>query len=101
MMVAKKDWGLHNKMLKIDRATFMAIRGKFARICIEIDLTQPPISKFRLKRRVNRVEYEGLHLVCFWCSTYGHHSEICPYDPIKEKEGDEENKEEGEEIVLP
>ncbi|KAJ6918631.1 hypothetical protein NC651_012786 [Populus alba x Populus x berolinensis] len=29
------------------------------------------------KRRIWRMEYEGLHLVFFKCGQYGHRSEVC------------------------
>ena len=56
----------------IDYATNTISRGPYARICVEIDLLKPLVAKFKMRRRVRRVEYEGLHLVCFGCGLYGH-----------------------------
>lgn len=56
--------------LKWDDSTALATRGKFARLCVEVDLTK--LSKFRLRRKIRRIEYEGIHLVCFNCGRYGH-----------------------------
>ncbi|XP_028805754.1 uncharacterized protein LOC114760640 [Neltuma alba] len=70
------------KTLKVDRATHASERGKYARICVEIDLLK------RLKSGVtnfgNRrcIEYEGLHLICFCCGKYGHHRDACPDKPV-------------------
>lgn len=70
------------KTLKIDSTTTCGTRGKFVRIYVEVDLTKPLISKFWLRRRVRRMEYEGLHLVCFSYGKYGHHAEICPFKEL-------------------
>ncbi|KAJ1443237.1 Zinc finger, CCHC-type [Sesbania bispinosa] len=53
-------------------------RAKFARICIEVNLQQPLISRFELNGQRYKVEYEGLHLVCFKCGRYGHRRKGCP-----------------------
>ncbi|MCH94006.1 hypothetical protein A2U01_0014960, partial [Trifolium medium] len=58
-------------------------RGKFARICVEVDLRKILRSKFVLNKRTYAVEYEGLNLVCFSCGRYGHRKEQCMV-----KEGD-------------
>lgn len=64
--------------IRADFSTDMASRGKFARMCVEVDITKPLLAKFKLKNRVRRVEYEGIHLVCFGCGMYGHKQEECP-----------------------
>ncbi|KAJ0975853.1 hypothetical protein J5N97_017818 [Dioscorea zingiberensis] len=68
-------------MKKVDQTTLIANRGKFARVCIEIDLSQP------LKRgvwvRSSRgdkfvtVAYEKLPVFCFRCGIIGHHLQAC------------------------
>lgn len=42
----------------IDKATSLVSRGRFARMCVEVDITKPLLSKFKLRRRVRRIEYE-------------------------------------------
>ena len=64
--------------IKIDDATSTVSRGHYARICVEVDQMKPLISKFRLKRRVRRLEHEGIHLMCFGCGMYEHRIEDCP-----------------------
>ncbi|XVF74118.1 hypothetical protein PTKIN_Ptkin13bG0034600 [Pterospermum kingtungense] len=63
--------------VRVDQATSLVSRGKFARMCVEVDITKPLLSKFKLRRRVRRIEYEGIHLVCFHCGIYGHRTESC------------------------
>ena len=48
------------------------------------------VSKFMLKRRVGRLEYEGIHFVCFECGMYDHRRESCPHEirePTEPTEG--------------
>ncbi|CAL1356336.1 unnamed protein product [Linum trigynum] len=66
------------RFVKIDEATRQATRGHFARMCVEVDLSRPLICKYKLERRTRRIEYEGLHKVCFTCGRYGHTDDICP-----------------------
>lgn len=69
---------LIRELMKVDQATGTVSRGKFARICVEVDITKPLLAKFKLQNQIRRIEYEGLHLVCFWCGFYGHRKEECP-----------------------
>ncbi|XP_031124352.1 uncharacterized protein LOC116027066 [Ipomoea triloba] len=66
------------KPIRADISTDMATRGRYARICVEVDITKPLLAKFKLYNRVRRIEYEGIHLVCFGCGRYGHKKEACP-----------------------
>ena len=62
----------------MDNVTSAVSKGHFARICVEVDLLKLLVSKFRLRRRIWRLEYEGLHLVCFGCGLFGYRKETCP-----------------------
>ncbi|CAN1181162.1 hypothetical protein LINPERHAP2_LOCUS35206, partial [Linum perenne] len=62
--------------------------GNFVRICVKVDLSKPLLSKYRLRRRVRRIEYEGLHIICYTCGCYGHNQESCVTDQIPEKKMD-------------
>ncbi|KAF7811664.1 putative ribonuclease H protein At1g65750 family [Senna tora] len=53
-------------------------RGRFARICVEVDLSKHLLAKFTLRKKTRRIEYEGLHMICFSCGVYGHRKENCP-----------------------
>ncbi|CAN1342533.1 hypothetical protein LINPERPRIM_LOCUS39487 [Linum perenne] len=69
------------RTVRIDHTTLEGTRGNFARICVEVDLSKPLLSKYRLRRRVRRIEYEGLHTICFNCGCYGHKDEACKQAP--------------------
>lgn len=62
----------------IDQSTVTASRGHFARICVEVDFAKRLLPKFKLKKRIRRIEYEGIHLERFHCGVYGHRKETCP-----------------------
>ncbi|XP_019160758.1 PREDICTED: uncharacterized protein LOC109157313 [Ipomoea nil] len=66
--------------IKVDVTTCLASRGKFARVCVEIDISKPLRSKFTLADEVYPVEYEGIHMICFKCGLYGHKQELCGLD---------------------
>ncbi|XP_061358331.1 uncharacterized protein LOC133302554 [Gastrolobium bilobum] len=66
------------KFIKVDAATTSMARGRFARMCIELDLTKPLQTEYKLEERIKQVEYEGLHLVCYSCGQYSHGIENCP-----------------------
>jgi hypothetical protein len=65
-------------MVKVDRNTLLQERGKYARVCVEVDLNKPLLAMFELKGEVYKVEYEGLHMLCRRCGKFGHYVEGCP-----------------------
>lgn len=66
------------KTIKIDNTTLTARRGRYARICIEVKLDEPLIPFLTILGAQQRVEYEGLHMICFGCGKYGHREDGCP-----------------------
>lgn len=66
------------KAIKVDFTTSLLARGKFARMCVEVDTSLPLLPVFIMEGREFKVEYEGLHTVCFHCGRYGHLVENCP-----------------------
>ena len=65
-------------------------------------LTKVLVSKFKLKRQIRRLEYEGVHLVCFGCGMYGHRKKECPYKASGRTivSDNQENKDFGKETGL-
>lgn len=64
-------------MIKIDLNTASSTRGRFAHLAVSISLTRPLVSQFELDGKVQKVEYEGLLVICFKCGRYGHSSSNC------------------------
>lgn len=63
--------------VRIDTTTSLVSIGKFARICVEVDLSKPLLSKFTLEDEVLPIEYEGIHMVCFTCGIFGNKQGHC------------------------
>ena len=60
---------------------------------MEVDLSKPLVSKFKLRRRIRRLQYEGIHLVCFGCGMmYGHRKETCPLEKPRPTAAPENNE---------
>lgn len=65
------------KTIKVDRTTLSRERGKYASLCIQVDLTKPLLAMFAIKDRHFKIEYKGLHLLCLKYGKYGHSAEGC------------------------
>ena len=93
--------------LKLDSNTTLVTRGKFARICVEVDLRKPLVSRVKVGRHIQRIEYEGLHTVCFYCGVVGHRMEDCLSKPrsddfvapVNEEQTSSVMAEEGDKVV--
>ncbi|GAV86588.1 DUF4283 domain-containing protein/zf-CCHC_4 domain-containing protein, partial [Cephalotus follicularis] len=65
-------------LLRIDPHTIEGARGRFSRLCIQIDVNKPLVSRIRIGRYVLSVQYEGIDTICFRCGCIGHKTESCP-----------------------
>jgi hypothetical protein len=63
--------------VKVDLHTLKVARGKFARMCVEIDLTKPVVGRVGINGDWYHVQYEGLHIICTQCGCYGHVLKDC------------------------
>nr|XP_025665168.1 uncharacterized protein LOC112763806 [Arachis hypogaea] len=58
--------------IKVDLATKLAERGRYARVCVQINLGLPVIKHIIVEGVTHVVEYESLNLICNSCARYGH-----------------------------
>uniref|UniRef100_A0A7C9ABN9 DUF4283 domain-containing protein n=2 Tax=Opuntia streptacantha TaxID=393608 RepID=A0A7C9ABN9_OPUST len=75
------------QFIKVDDITLNRSKGKFARVCLNIDITKPlrgslflPIPNQPHPLEVP-ISYEGLHEVCTLCGSNAHDLEVCPETP--------------------
>lgn len=66
------------RVIKIDKVTSGGIRGRYARVCVQIDLLKLLQPKILVERTHVLVEYEGLSLIYFDCGIFRHRKESCP-----------------------
>ncbi|KAJ9129196.1 hypothetical protein P3X46_034017 [Hevea brasiliensis] len=69
-------------VVKIDYNTGDAVRGKFARIAVSVDLRNPLMSQIRINGKIHKLEYECLPSICFFCGRAGHRDSLCPYKNV-------------------
>lgn len=51
---------------------------RFARLCVEVDLRKALVAQFTMNDQIYKIEYEGLHQICFHCGRFGHRLDGCP-----------------------
>ncbi|KAJ8749455.1 hypothetical protein K2173_025650 [Erythroxylum novogranatense] len=67
--------------IKADHSTLTAARGQYARIAVQMDLSQPLKGMLEIDACTYKIEYEDLPIICFSCGKYGHSTETCPTFP--------------------
>ncbi|KAI9116968.1 hypothetical protein K1719_011967 [Acacia pycnantha] len=65
------------KAIRLDVHTAQRARGRFAQMCVELDLTKPLIPEFFVVGQVLSVVYESLGALCNKCGWFGHHRDAC------------------------
>ena len=84
------------KAIKVDHQTISATRGKYVRLCVEVDLKQALVPFLWVDRELQAVEYEGLEAICFECGRYGHVAINCHREKEDSGETSEERRRERE-----
>ncbi|XP_029152421.1 uncharacterized protein [Arachis hypogaea] len=66
--------------VKVDLATKLAERERYARTSVQIDLGLPVTKKILIEGVEYEIEYESLHLICGSCLKFGHDMKVCKTD---------------------
>lgn len=70
-------------------------RGRYARVCVEVDLKKPLVPQFILNDDIQRVKDEGFHLILYALSVGKNRMELCP----KQNQTDGEDSPAAEEVA--
>ncbi|KAI5394521.1 hypothetical protein KIW84_061246 [Lathyrus oleraceus] len=65
------------KTIKVDKNMLTRERGKYACLCIQVNLLKPLLVVFSIKGRHYQIKYEGLHILILSCGRFGHLSSGC------------------------
>ena len=94
MEVLKEIGKAIGPVLRVDANTAAGTRGRYARLCLQVDL-EMPLPRFVLIGRFRQaILYEGIGSLCFSCGRMGHQKPLCPYtvkDTVVETDNGGEN----------
>ncbi|CAN1801921.1 hypothetical protein LINPERHAP1_LOCUS23160, partial [Linum perenne] len=74
------------RTIRLDLATAEGARARYARVCVEVDVSKLLLGKYMIGDRVFHVVYESLENLCHACRTYGHKADACPASASKTEE---------------
>ncbi len=67
-------------VLRIDAHTKNGARGKFAHLCIHVNLEKPiPMTVYIGQKRMQPIQYKMINQLCFCCGCIGHRKEGCAF----------------------
>ncbi|KAF3950081.1 hypothetical protein CMV_024118 [Castanea mollissima] len=66
-------------VLRIDTHTETGTRGRYARLCIQVDIEKPLANAVLVDNIEQPITYEGLHRFYFSCGRIGHRREECVF----------------------
>nr|XP_023923989.1 uncharacterized protein LOC112035390 [Quercus suber]POE96202.1 uncharacterized protein CFP56_71380 [Quercus suber] len=73
-------------VLRVDTHIANEVRGRFARLCVQVDVHKPLVIAILIGKFEKPICYEGIQKLCFSYSRMGHRKEGCPFmvrpDPV-------------------
>lgn len=85
--ILKKIGNTIGPLLKIDSHTVDGRRGKFARLCIQFDITKSLPTCISIGKMKQDILYEGIGTLSFSCGIIGHIVRDCPSKPKADDDG--------------
>ncbi|CAN0920481.1 hypothetical protein LINGRAHAP2_LOCUS32067 [Linum grandiflorum] len=77
MVVAERIARFVGNSVRVDVATTIGERTRYARACVELDLSKPLLGKYELDKKEYEISYESLEEICIKCGFYGHLPDKC------------------------
>ncbi|EOA29673.1 hypothetical protein CARUB_v10015820mg [Capsella rubella] len=71
------------KPVKVDLTTLHIERARFARVCVEVNLSKPLKGSVMINGERYYVAYEGMSNICSGCGVFGHLVHNCPRRPVE------------------
>nr|POE67859.1 hypothetical protein CFP56_62031 [Quercus suber] len=65
-------------VFRVDTFTALETRGRFARLCVQVDMEKPLATGIMIGRLEQQICYKGIQKMCFECGRLGHRKEYCP-----------------------
>ena len=65
------------KLLKIDAVTSAAMRGRFTRLCVQVNTAYPLPKRVKIRAFWQDIIYENLPMLCYQCGHLGHRESHC------------------------
>ncbi|XP_019227688.1 PREDICTED: uncharacterized protein LOC109208978 [Nicotiana attenuata] len=101
-LILKKIGNSIGKLLKIDACTSSTLRGRYARLCVELPLDQPVQQSILVGSHLQQLVYEGVNFLCKNCGYLGHTATSCTITTSKiTKLQDPTAQERGKEVQSP
>ena len=66
-------------VLRVDMHIATEAQGRYACVCVQVDVSKPLVTSVCIGQRNQLVTYEGVSKLCFSHSRLGHRNETCPY----------------------
>ncbi|XP_021761550.1 uncharacterized protein LOC110726353 [Chenopodium quinoa] len=63
--------------IRVDYATVHLTKARYARVCIDIDLSIPSVDSIWVRNGWKQIEYENINSLCIHCGRIGHPKESC------------------------
>lgn len=79
MEVIKQIGNSIGKILRIDTHIVAEARGRFAWLCVQVDIDKPLVTNILIGGLHQPVNYEGVHRPYFSCGEISHRRDACPY----------------------
>ena len=67
------------KVLRVDSHTAMETRGRYARMCVQVNVDKPLATAVLIGKFEQPIYYDGLQRLTFSCGRIGHRKENCSY----------------------
>lgn len=74
--------------VRIEHTAINVTRGRYARVCVKLNLQKLWVPVLNVMGRRQVVEYEGLYRLCYKCGQFGHRMDQCPTTTNQNVEGE-------------